>query len=94
MKSSRFASEPQPTFTQELQLICKCCGQPFSPDKASKDKLHAVYFGAERFAVCPVCTRQAALERVFLDPVYLRRCLREVRRHQRMYVDEARYRAG
>jgi hypothetical protein len=91
MKSSRLGSalrlEPQPACTQELQLICKCCGQPYYPDKACTDKLDAVYFGAERFAVCPVCT-QAVLEHVFLDPGYRRRCVREVRRLQRMYVKE------
>src|SRR5580704_7442276 len=93
MKSSRFGSalrlEPQPACTLELQLMCKCCGQPYYPDKAWTDKLHAVYFGAERFAVCPVCT-QAALEHVFPDPEYRRRCVREVRRLERMYVKETR----
>ena len=93
MKSSRFGStlrlETQPACTLELQLICKCCGQPYYPDKAWTDKLHAVYFGAERFAVCRVCT-QAALEHVFPDPAYRRRCVREVRRLERMYVKETR----
>jgi hypothetical protein len=93
MKSSRFGSalslEPQPACTLELQLLCRCCGQPYYPDKAWTDKLDAVYFGAERFAVCPVCT-QAALEHVFPDPACRCRCVREVRRLQRMYVEEAR----
>jgi hypothetical protein len=93
MKSSRFSSalrlETGPTCTQELQLLCNCCGQPYYPDKAWTDKLHAVYFGAERFAVCPVCT-QAPLEHVFFDPAYRRRCVREVRRLERMYVKESR----
>jgi hypothetical protein len=89
MKSSTFGSalrlEPQPACTLELQLICKCCGQPYYPDKAWTDKLHAVYFGAEGLAICPVCN-QAALEHVFEDPDYRRRCVREARRLQRMYV--------
>ena len=97
MKSSRFVSalrlETKPTFTQESESLCKCCGQPYYPEKAWKDKLHAVHFGAERFAVCPACT-QGALEDLFSDPAYRRRCVREVRRHQRMYVEEIRYRAG
>jgi hypothetical protein len=61
MKSSRFGSalrlETQPACTLELQLLCKCCGQPYYPNKAWTDRLHAVYFGAERFAVCPVYTQ-------------------------------------
>jgi hypothetical protein len=97
MKSSRVGSalrlEPQPACTLELQLICRCCGQPYYPDKAWTDKLHAAYFGAERFAVCPLCT-QAALEHVFPDPAYRRRCVRQVRRLQRMYVEETRNRAS
>jgi hypothetical protein len=93
MKSSRVGSalrlETGPACTLELQLLCRCCGQPYYPDKAWTDKLHAVYFGAERFAVCPVCT-QAPLEHVFVDPAYRRRCVREVRRLERMYVKETR----
>jgi hypothetical protein len=45
MKSSRFGSalrlEPHPPFTQELPLFCRCCGQPYYPDKAWKKDLLA-----------------------------------------------------
>ena len=70
--------------TQELQLLCKCCGQPYHPDKSWEDRLRAVIFGAERFAVCPLCT-QAPPQEVFEKPDYRRRCLREVLRLQRLY---------
>jgi len=75
--------------TQEMQLICNCCGQPYQPDKAWQDKLQAVLLGAERFAICPVCT-QAPPVSVFNDPAYRRRCQREVRRLQGLYEERQR----
>ena len=49
-----------PSNTLEVQLICNCCGQPYYPDKSWEDRLRAVIFGAERFAICPVCTAARA----------------------------------
>jgi hypothetical protein len=71
-------------YTQEVQLLCNCCGQPYYPNKSFRDKLEALYFGAERFAICPVCT-QAPPEHVFTDPAYRRRCHYQVKRLQVLY---------
>ena len=75
----RFGLEMSPAFTQEVQLICNCCGQPYYPNKSWEDRRRAMIFGAERFAVCPICT-QSAPQDVFDNPEYRRRCFREVRR--------------
>ena len=75
--------EMRPANTQEVQLICNCCGQPYYPDKSWEDRLRAVIFGAERFAICPLCT-QSPPQDVFENPKYRRRCLCEVQRLQRM----------
>ena len=37
----------RPAETQEVQLICNCCGQPYHPDKSWEDRLRAVILGAE-----------------------------------------------
>ena len=79
-----FGLEMSPAFTQEVQLICNCCGQPYYPNKSWEDRLRAVIFGAERFAVCPICT-QSAPQDVFDNPEYRRRCFQEVRRLQKAY---------
>jgi hypothetical protein len=70
--------------TLQMQLICNCCGQPYYPNKSWQDKLEAVIVGAERYAICPVCT-QAPPMSVFANPVYRRRCRYEVRRLQALY---------
>ena len=74
----------QQLFTQEVQLVCNCCGQPYHPNKSWEDRLRAVVFGAERFAICPICT-QSPPQDVFETLEYRRRCLREVRRLQKAY---------
>ncbi len=43
--------------SQDLQLICKCCGQPYQPAKCWHDQLDAVIQGQEKFAICPICTQ-------------------------------------
>jgi hypothetical protein len=63
----------------EAQLICKCCGQPYHSDKSWEVRYRAVLLGAERLAICPICT-QALSQQVFNRAEYCRRCLREVRR--------------
>jgi hypothetical protein len=72
--------------TQEMQLICNCCGQPYYPNKGWEDRLQAVFLGTEKFAVCPICT-QAPPEDVLKDPKYRRRCVREVQRLQLLYEE-------
>jgi len=68
----------------EMQLLCNCCGQPYYPNKSWHDKLEALYFGSERYAVCPVCT-QAPPEHIFIDPAYRRRCVYQVKRLQALF---------
>ena len=70
--------------TQELQLLCNCCGQPYYPTKSWQDKLEAVFVGTERYAICPVCT-QSVSDRIFINPAYRRRCRRQVERLQALY---------
>jgi hypothetical protein len=36
-----------PANTQEMQLICNCCMQPYYPKKAREDRIQAILFGAE-----------------------------------------------
>jgi hypothetical protein len=71
--------------TQEVQLLCNCCLQPYYPNKSWQDKLEAVFLGAERYAVCPVCT-QAPPEHIFIDPAYRRRCHYHVGRLEALYT--------
>jgi hypothetical protein len=80
-----------PIETQEVQLICHCCGQPYHPDKSWEDCLQAVVFGAEKYAICPLCT-QAVPDDVFRDDGYRRRCHYEVARLQSLYELERKSR--
>jgi hypothetical protein len=77
-------SEIRLEHTQEVQLLCNCCLQPYYPNKSWQDKLEAVFVGAERYAVCPVCT-QAPPEHIFIDPAYRKRCHYQVERLQAIY---------
>lgn len=70
--------------TQEVQLICNCCGQPYYPNKSWEDRMRAIIFGAEKYAVCPLCTQEVP-DDVFQDEGYRKRCRREVARLQQMY---------
>ncbi len=70
--------------TQEMQLLCNCCLQPYYPNKSWQDNLQAVFLGAERYAICPVCT-QSPPEHIFTDPAYRRRCRYQVERLQALY---------
>ena len=73
--------------SQDLLLICKCCGQPHHPVKCWQDQLNAVIQGQEKFAICPLCT-QAPPPHVFESARYRRRCLSEVKRLQRLWEQE------
>ncbi len=79
--------EAQRSLTQEVQLICHCCDQPYYSGKAWEDKLQAVILGQERFAICPVRT-QAPSKQVFESAQYRKRCVYEVRRLQMLYEND------
>jgi hypothetical protein len=83
--------EMRPANTQELQLICNCCGQPYYPDKVWEDQQRAIIFGAEKYANCPLCT-QAVPDDVFPDEGYRKRCRNEVARLQRLSEAERKAR--
>lgn len=70
--------------TQEVQLICNCCGQPYYPNKSWEDRMRAIIFGAEKYSVCPLCTQEVQSD-VFQDEGYRKRCRREVARLQQMF---------
>ena len=76
--------EMRPVETQELQLICNCCGQPYYPDKAWEDRLRAIVFGAEKYANCPSCTQQVS-EDVLSDSGYRQRCDVNFEKWRRMF---------
>ena len=80
----RLGLELRPANRLVMQLICNCCGQPYYPDKCWDDHLRVAVFGAEKYAICPLCT-QAPPQDVFENLEYRLRCLREVSRLQRMY---------
>ncbi len=70
--------------SQDLQLICKCCGQAYSSVKCWEDQLDAVMQGQERFAICPICTQAPPLK-VLHSQKYKRRCVSEVKRLQGLW---------
>jgi hypothetical protein len=76
--------ELRPANRLVMQLICNCCGQPYYPDKSWEDRIKAIIFGAEKYAICPLCT-QAPPQDVFESLKYRLQCSREVSRLQRMY---------
>jgi len=84
--------EMRPAETQELQLICNCCGQPYHPDKSWEDRLRALVFGAEKYAICPLCT-QAVPDDVLRNDGYRQRCHYEVARLQRLFESESKTRS-
>jgi hypothetical protein len=76
--------EMRTSSTQEVQLICNCCGQPYYPNKSWEDRIRAIIFGAEKYSVCPLCAQEVPSD-VFQDEDYRKRCHREVARLQRMF---------
>jgi hypothetical protein len=68
----KLGMEMRPANTQEVQLICNCCGQPYYPNKAWEDQIAAIIFGAEKYALCPLCT-QAVPDAVLHDEGYRQR---------------------
>jgi hypothetical protein len=80
--------EMRPADTQEVQLVCNCCGQPYYPNKSWEDRIRAIIFGAEKYAICPLCT-QAVPDDVLRNEGYRQRCHYEVGRLQRLFESEA-----
>ena len=76
--------EMRPTDTQEVQLICNCCGQPYYPNKSWEDQMRAIVFGAEKYSVCPLYTQEVPGD-VFQDEGYRARCRKEVARLRRLF---------
>src|SRR2546425_1157645 len=81
--------EMRPVETQEMQLICSCCGQPYYPDKSWEDRIRAIILGAEKYAICPLCT-QAVPDDVLRKEGYRQRCHYEVARLQRLFESESK----
>jgi hypothetical protein len=81
--------EMYPSPTQEVQLICNCCGQPYYPNKVYEDQQRAIIWGAEKYSMCPLCT-QAVPDEVFRDGAYRQRCHYEVARLQRLFESESK----
>lgn len=81
--------EMRPAETQELQLVCNCCGQPYHPDKACEDRLRAIVFGAEKYANCPSCTQEVP-EQTLRDEGYRQRCRDTVTKWRKQFETESR----
>jgi hypothetical protein len=88
----KLSLELQRKLTQEVQLICNCCGQPYYPGKAWEDRWEAVMSGQEKFAICPVCA-QAPSKQVFESSEYRQRCTKEVYRLQVLHEKDLKERA-
>ncbi len=85
----RVGLEIRPADTQEMQLACNCCGQPYYPNKSWEDRIRAIIFGAEKYAMCPICT-QAVPDDVLRNEGYRQRCHYEVARLQRLFESESK----
>lgn len=81
---AKLGLEMRTSLTQEVQLICSCCGQPYYPNKSWEDRVRAIIFGAEKYSICPLCTQEVPAA-VFQDEGYRKRCRSEVARLQQMY---------
>jgi hypothetical protein len=71
----------------EMQLLCNCCDQPYYPDKAWEDRLRATVFGAEQYAICPLCTQQVPTP-VLADEGYRTRCRDTVEKWRALFLAE------
>jgi hypothetical protein len=85
----KLALEMRPTNTQEVQLLCNCCGQPYYPNKAWEDRITAIIFGAEKYAMCPLCT-QAVPDAVLHDEGYQLRWRYKVAILQELFQSEGK----
>ncbi len=81
--------EMRPADTLQVQLICNCCGQPYYPNKSWEDRIRAIILGAEKYAICPLCT-QAVPDDVLDNEGYKRRCHHEVARLQCPFESEGK----
>jgi hypothetical protein len=85
----KLALEMRPADTQEMQLICNCCGQPYYPNKSWEDRITAIIFGAEKYVLCPLCT-QAVPDIVLHDEGYRQRWRYKVARLQELFQPEGK----
>ena len=63
--------------------------QPYYPNKSWEDRIRAIVFGTEKYAICPLCTQEVPDE-VLHDEGYRRRCHREVARLQRLFESQTK----
>ena len=73
--------------TLEVQQICTCCEQPYYLNKRRQDQIEAIVCGAEKYAICPLCT-QAVPATVVRNEGYRQRCQHEVARLRRLFESE------
>lgn len=57
-----FVSRPRPPIQQQVALQCACCTQTYSPDRSFENQVDAIIFGAEPYAMCPICEQQVSDE--------------------------------
>jgi hypothetical protein len=69
--------------SQEMQLICSCCRQPYHGQKTVLDQLFAILVGTEKYSICPLCT-QAVPRQTLRTESYRRRAREQGRRLQRI----------
>ncbi|HET7440173.1 MAG TPA: hypothetical protein VFJ47_02640 [Terriglobales bacterium] len=65
----------------EVQLICRCCRQPYHPDKRWESEWDQIMLGAEKFAICAICG-QSVPQKTFDDYGYRRRWLIAAKKHE------------
>ena len=75
----KLGMQVSPADTQAMQLICKCCRQPYYPNKAWESAWDTVILGAEKFAICPICGQKVS-EAKFESYRYRERWLRAVKK--------------
>jgi hypothetical protein len=47
---------------QQVALECTCCQQTYHPNRALANRVEVTLFGAEPYAVCPICEQNVSDE--------------------------------
>ena len=55
-------TRPRQSVQQEVALECACCRQTYHPNRELADGAKAALFGAEPYAVCPICEQNVSEE--------------------------------